>query len=194
MGLTGVPSAVFMRQGNPSDPRAVRTRRSILEAYERQLIRGIEVDSVAALARAAGVSRSSFYCHFKSVEEVRVAALRALLDSLGSQRGKHPDVDRGNSEVDGVTADTPRVICLQQLLEHSDAHRALFAAVLVADPDHSACSEFRSTLVEHITIALVGTELLIPCMTHRQSATFIVGGVVALALSWLAQGAGVDGT
>ena len=183
MALTGVPPA-FMREGNPSDPRAVRTRRLIIEAYERQLIQGFDVDTVAALVRAAGVSRSSFYCHFKSVEEVGVAALRELLDSFGS--ASHQSTGAVSSRL--AATESSGSASLQEFVEHLNAHRTLCAAVLAAGPDNPAHSELQSTLVEHITIALSDVQGPMPDIGPRQVATFIVGGVMALVVSGLKYG------
>lgn len=54
MGLTGIPPAVFMREGNAMDPRSVRTRQQLLAAFERQLETGEIAPTVSSLAREAG--------------------------------------------------------------------------------------------------------------------------------------------
>ncbi|MDV6212776.1 TetR/AcrR family transcriptional regulator [Rhodococcus erythropolis] len=189
MALTGIPPASFMREGNPEDPRAIRTRRLIISTYERQLTQGNEVGSVASLVRAAGVSRSSFYCHFKGVEEVGVAALRELLDHFGSGReNREGEEETLRANASGSRSVISGAASVQDLFEYMDEYRVLCAAVLVTEPDKPAYAELQATLIEHITLALGKAKSDQFDVDRRHAATFIVGGVMALVVSWLNHG------
>src|ERR1700683_1467404 len=64
-----------------TDPRAVRTRQKLVAAFHEE-IRDCDLGmmSVSALARAAGVNRTSFYEHFASPEDLAIHALSDLFD------------------------------------------------------------------------------------------------------------------
>src|SRR6201994_5188764 len=68
-----------------TDPRAVRTREKLISAFH-QAIRDSEPRqmSVSALARAAGVNRTSFYEHFASPEDLAIHALSELFDVVSN--------------------------------------------------------------------------------------------------------------
>ena len=67
------------------DPRAVRTREKLICAFHEAVL---DFDpskmSVSALARAAGVNRTSFYSHFSSPEDLAIHALSELFDVVGN--------------------------------------------------------------------------------------------------------------
>ena len=67
------------------DPRARRTRGTILATFTT-LVLGRRYDAIriAELIAAAGVGRSTFYEHFRSKDEVLVAAVEPILHTLAS--------------------------------------------------------------------------------------------------------------
>ncbi|MEV0110059.1 TetR/AcrR family transcriptional regulator [Nocardia sp. NPDC050799] len=176
MALTGVPPAVFMRGGNADDPRARRTRGLLLATFEAELAAGRANCTVASLVRAAGVSRSSFYSHFTSIEEVGVAAMREILNDFHGPRDEFRPA-----------ASEPSTASLVELFEHLAAHRALCAALLTVTGDrHPAYSELHAILVEHFAGALASAEATIPIDVSKTSK-FLVGGLMALLVEWLHQ-------
>ena len=85
----------------PDDPLAAAGRRTevALAALRVFLARGYAGASMTAVAREAGITKSSLYHHFRSKEEMFVAALAAdvarPLDALGALEGRTdlaPDV------------------------------------------------------------------------------------------------------
>lgn len=181
MGLTGIPPAAFMRDGDPTDPRSVRTRSQLLSAYER-LLASSSSPTVADLVRAAGVSRSSFYTHFAGIEEVGVAALRSILDSFD------PVDER---EHRGQVA--PTAASFQDLFDHLAAHRDLCVAVLVSDEQMPALAELHAALVTHVTTAIERSPAMPVGFDVDRGARFLVGGILSLLHEDLQTGADVDG-
>ncbi|WP_159703126.1 TetR/AcrR family transcriptional regulator [Arthrobacter sp. 18067] len=176
MGLTGTPPAVFMREGNAADPRAVRTRQLLLDAFERQLERGESAPTVSSLAHEAGVSRSSFYNHFSGAENVGVAAFRELLDEFTPSSGgaaERPS-EAGRSRVG-----------FAELFGHLGHHRVLCLAVLVPDTQTPALFELHGTLVAHLTEAISTVETKPTGLEAHRAAIFLVGGILSLLLDWL---------
>jgi AcrR family transcriptional regulator len=88
-----------MRSGDLQDPRAQRTRRRLLLEFERQLERGGVAPSVTSLIQAAAVSRSAFYSHFASLEDLHAAAVRQVLDDFGSSYDNLHEPARGGDDV-----------------------------------------------------------------------------------------------
>jgi len=155
VGLTGVPPAAFTRTVDLSDPRAQRTRALLLAEFERQLALHGEMPTVASLVRDAGVSRSSFYSHFTSIEELPVAAVRSALDQLGERDTEM----RREDDVPGVNVAR---MTYGAFFAHIAGHRHLYAA-LVATGESSARAELREALVlqtQHSIEAIPG---------HRQA-------------------------
>lgn len=68
-----------------SDPRARRTRKAILDAFVG-LVLDRRYDAIRAMdiVAAADVGRSTFYEHFRSKDEVLVAAAEPILQTLAS--------------------------------------------------------------------------------------------------------------
>ena len=178
MALTGVPPAIFMREGNPDDPRAQRSRRLLLETFEEEIRRGRHPVSGADLVRTAGVSRSTFYSHFADIDEVGVAALRDILFTFHTV-AKSDSTGLG-TEVTGPTAS------LRDLFTHLDAHQALCRALLSANggKPHPAEAELRTVLVDHFEASIAALNQALP-VDARTTALFVVGGVMTLIMDRL---------
>lgn len=169
MGLTGIPPAMFMRGGDPADPRSIRTRTQLLDAYERLLALDGS-PTVAELVREAGVSRSSFYAHFTGIEEVGVAALRSILDAFEPLHAPR----------DNEAPNMPTAASFHDLFTHLGAHRRLCAEVLISDQQVPALAELYTTLVAHLVSALGGSPDRPAGFDVERGARFLVGGILAL--------------
>lgn len=176
MGLTGMPPAVFMREGNASDPRAVRTRQLLLDAFERQLENGQSSPSVSSLVQEAAVSRSSFYNHFSGAENVGVAAFRELLDAFKPVLRE----DENQSTPVGVSQ-----VGFEEFFSHLAEHRVLCLAVLTPGTQAPALAELHSTLVTHLTAAISSVDSIPAGLDAKRAAVFLVGGILSLLLDWL---------
>jgi AcrR family transcriptional regulator len=70
----------------PIDRRAVATRNRIGEAFLRLGgMRAIEAIRVEDLAREAGIARSTFYAHFKGLDDYMARSFAAMLEALASR-------------------------------------------------------------------------------------------------------------
>ncbi len=116
------------RAPNLADPRALRTRVLLLAAFAEHVERTGAMPSVSELVRAAGTSRSAFYCHFASLDDVARASVREALGGLVA-RGT---AERGQGASHREVAQSGYV----ELLSRLAAHRALFAVLL--DPERGA--------------------------------------------------------
>jgi len=176
MGLTGMPPAVFMREGNAADPRAVRTRKLLLDAFERQLESGQSAPTVSSLVQEAAVSRSSFYNHFTGAENVGVAAFRELLDAFKPALRE----DELESAPAGVSQ-----VGFEEFFTHLAEHRILCLAVLTPGTRAPALAELHATLVAHLTAAIAAVDEKPAGLDAKRAAVFLVGGILSLLLDWL---------
>ncbi|GAA4289011.1 TetR/AcrR family transcriptional regulator [Georgenia daeguensis] len=101
------------------DPRTRRTRAALARAMaETVLTAPLAEVSVAGLCRTAGVHRTTFYKHFRSVTELADAVLGELFE-----------------EIDALGPASDRRVWFEELLEHAAARRRTYAALIGPDGD-----------------------------------------------------------
>lgn len=71
------------------DRRAVLTRRRPVAAYQGTLREEGTNVSVASIAEAAGVGRSTFYTHFSTLDELAVATIAEMLDEANEAEAEN---------------------------------------------------------------------------------------------------------
>ena len=159
------------------DPRVARTRQAILDAVE-SLAAGDQPISVAAIVRAAGIGRSSFYTHFSGIDELAVTVLSGVFQAIGAE-----DVElRRHRIVSG--AEAARVAQVR-LVGHLVQHRALYASMLALP--------FTSTVytqaVEGYAAQVRATIALLPEVPHGISADavaiYTASGSLGLLAHWI---------
>lgn len=98
------------------DHRAARSRAAIQAAFLRQIVEnGYEEVDVKALCARAGVSRATFYAHFKNKDDLK----RKGIDQM------RRDLMRS---IDG-SPNARAFPFMRPLLEHAHSHLALFRAL-----------------------------------------------------------------
>jgi len=102
---------------NSADPRVSRTRAAILAAVRSIAATDGEI-SVSAIARAAGISRASFYSHYASLDDLANSVLREAFVEIGTLY----DADR-------LESSDAMLVSQQRLVAHFADNRALYAAV-----------------------------------------------------------------
>lgn len=125
------------RHKGPLDPRVARTRSSITKAFGRLLLeQGYPTVTPAKIAVTARVGRSTFYTHFRGVDDVLDLALRPVLAPL-VWASIRPD---GLGEA-------------QRALEHIWENRRHARALLIGDAQsvvlNSFAGQFATALQEH---------------------------------------------
>ena len=127
--MSAAEPATLDQNGRALGPRALKTRKSLLEATERLLARQSVRDlSVVEIAREAGTSPATFYQYFKDVGE---ATLRLAELAAGEMPAVLELIDRPWHGAGGLA--NARAI-VEAFLRHWDAHRAvLLVRNLAAD-------------------------------------------------------------
>lgn len=161
------------------DPRAVRTREKLIDAYQRLATSTPSGDiSVAALAEAAGIHRSVFYKHFASPEDLAIHMLRDLFSVISSA-----DVTmRRDFAVSGLTASRS---AMSGIVRYIGARRALFSPLLgsgaptrVVQQVTDACADLTAQAIEQMTVRP-------PSVDPQIVSRFLAHGVIGVIGRWL---------
>ncbi|WGL54117.1 TetR/AcrR family transcriptional regulator [Nocardioides sp. BP30] len=165
-----------------SDPRAVRSRQALREAF----LRAVQSQSpsemtVAALARAAGISRTSFYEHFGSPEELAVDTLDELFTTIS-------DIDitlrRAGSTTSPLEASR---LAVQALVDFLGPRRTTYARLLGPGAAPTVYVAVSEAFVRHATDALSRTAYRPDGVDVALTARFLAGGVLKVLGIWLAE-------
>jgi AcrR family transcriptional regulator len=176
------------RHGEMSDPRVRRTQ----AALQRTLIdlvqeRDLSRISVADVAERAGVSRSTFYDHYRDVHELAEAACTTMIDDL-IEAIPHPSAG---------DAPEKRAETLQTFFAHLAEHAGLYRSVL--GPQGSARVidhvRHRATVESYDGARRAATgDGAPPSADHARDtphdvpAAFTAGALIGVATDWLQRG------
>jgi len=162
-----------------TDPRPARTRAAIIEAVEK-LVADPETEvSVNAVARAAGVSRSSFYAQFADLDDLAVAMLVDTFRDIGLDdlEGRRiPDADLRTL----ARASNRRLVA--HIGQRSAFYRASLEWRLSGRVHESVVSAYAQQVLA--TMAALGDRVP-PHVVHEDAARFIAGGAIAMLTAWL---------
>jgi AcrR family transcriptional regulator len=179
---------VTTRDSNPSpgDRRVRRTQaalaRALLHLVEQQDLSRI---TVADVAEQAGVSRSTFYDHYRDVHELAEAACTAMIDNLVTSLPATATFDVADP---GPEATQSLEAFYASLAEHAGLYRALLGpqgSARVADHIRrratQAIHERLRDAEDHGAFALKGIPAEVP-------AAFTAGALIGVAAEWLQDG------
>jgi AcrR family transcriptional regulator len=165
-----------------TDPRAVRSRTRLREAFAEAVQSQNPSDmSVAALARAAGISRTSFYEHYGSPEELGLDVLEDLFTTISTL-----DIAL---RADGSTT-SPRQAsrdAVQALVDFLGPRRATYARLLGPGAAPKVHAEVTAAYVRHATAALSRAPYRPDGVDADLTAQFLAGGVLGVLGAWLAE-------
>jgi AcrR family transcriptional regulator len=170
-----------------TDPRAIRTREKLIGAFH-QAIRESDPRnmSVSALARAAGVNRTSFYEHFASPEDLAITALSELFDVISNA-----DIAmRAQHAVTGAEASRR---ALHEIVSFVAAQRDSYARVLGPGAAPRLLHAAAGAFTERTVLALEPMDVRPAEADPRVTAQFLAGGVLGVIGAWLADPDPVQG-
>ncbi len=164
-----------------SDPRARRARQALIEAFESKVVdHGLEEMTVSALCRAAGVTRSTFYQHFASPDELALESLGALFDHL---RDADIVLRSAGSKVTPAEASRHAIAGIVGLV---GGHRTLYARLLGPTAPPRLRTAVTTAFAEHSVEPLTRMSVRPAGVDPRTVADYLAGGVLAVLGSWLA--------
>jgi AcrR family transcriptional regulator len=124
------------------DPRTRRTRAALARAMaETVLVAPLAEVSVAGLCRTAGVHRTTFYKHFRTITELADAVLGELFD-----------------RIDALGRASDRRAWFEDLLEHAARRRRTYAPLIGPDGDPALSRAVAERLVAAAGRALAPAE------------------------------------
>ncbi|WP_304453095.1 TetR/AcrR family transcriptional regulator [Nocardiopsis sp. YSL2] len=167
-------------RGQPVDRRVRRTQ-SALQGALTELIKDQDLSrvSVADVVKQAGVSRSTFYDHYRDVHELSEAACTAVIDSVVDTI---PKPDPGN-------ATTNLLLFFTNLAEHA----GLFRSVLGPQGSARVIDHLRRRTTQACHTAMVdvlGGDGSVHSPSRADApydvaAAFVAGALISTAIDWL---------
>jgi len=167
-----------------TDPRAVRTRQKLVAAFHEE-IRDCDLGmmSVSALARAAGVNRTSFYEHFASPEDLAIHALSDLFDVVRN-------ADMAMRSPHTVPAAEASRRALREIVYFVHERRESYLRLLGPGAAPQLVRGVGQAFTERTVQALERIEARPADADPRVTAQFLAGGVLGVIGAWLADQAG----
>lgn len=177
--------------GTPAGDRRVRRTQSALHGALIQLVQEQDLSqiNVADVAERAGVSRSTFYDHYRDVHELAEAACTAMIDDLiESLPAPGPDsADPAQESTQALRA------FFADLAEHAGLYRSLLGPQGSARViDHV---RRRITTAAYIAMRRAATTGASPAhstsstdIPHNVPAAFTAGALISVAADWLQRG------
>jgi AcrR family transcriptional regulator len=167
-----------------TDPRAVRTRQKLVAAFHEEIQDcDLGMMSVSALARAAGVNRTSFYEHFASPEDLAIHALSDLFDMVRN-------ADMAMRSQHTVPAAEASRRALREIVYFVHERRESYLRLLGPGAAPQLVRAVGQAFTERIVQALERMEARPADADPRVTAQFLAGGVLGVIGAWLADQAG----
>ncbi|MCP8884622.1 TetR/AcrR family transcriptional regulator [Devosia sp. XJ19-1] len=181
-GFDREKSAQVLVAGGLTDRRARRTRQSLHETLMRLTVeRGYDELSVADIAAAANVGRSTFYAHFTDKDDLLRSAMGTLRAALVQEHAA--------AGIDGTDLDRMlgfSAFMTAHLAEQHVLYRALMRGragpILLDLIRHALCDIVRSELAPGSRSANVSLD-------DELSVQFVVGAYMSVLTWWLDRGA-----
>jgi AcrR family transcriptional regulator len=158
----------------PADPRAARTRQGILAAVARLHSADSGDISVSDIVREAKISRSSFYAHFSSLDDLAVALLRQELASVAAPNPDEPDSATSLRE------------SYTRLVQHFAQRESLYSHALGLPLSRRAFDEVIAAYAEQVLASFDAPTSKASAIRARLAATYVAGGTVSLLSAWVA--------
>lgn len=183
MALASARQRTRQHQSATTDPRAIRTRETIVATFARMLVRNAPSDiTVADLTDASAVSRSAFYRHFDSPDAVAAEAIHQVLAHMSD----HARSLRVTSDMSG------RAIAVQILVDVAEllGRDPLLYGRLLTVPTNGAVHPAFVDVLSAGTLQTI--ELLRTDLTRRQRgaiAAAVGAGLAHSLVDWLKDGA-----
>lgn len=159
--------------GQSTDPRVARTRAGILEAVRALSDAGDEL-TVTTIARAAGVSRASFYAHYAGLDDLANSLRRDAFLLIGELY----DVEVHRADALDLSQ--------ERLVAHFAANRGLYSAVAALPVSKQAYLADVRAMAAIIEGELTGHPGLPDGLQVAATARYIAGAAYGLLDAWIA--------
>ncbi|KFF59128.1 hypothetical protein JF66_13510 [Cryobacterium sp. MLB-32] len=163
--------------GPLKDPRAERTRQLIFGAVSDLMSAEAANASVTDIVRGAGISRSSFYAHFSSLDDVASELVRAQFARIGSCMPAGERSGAGGRHVAraGYT----------RLVEHLVSHFPLYSRVLELPLTRSTYDSLVRDYSRRVVETAATPQFMPSGINAHMAATYTAAGALGLITSWM---------
>lgn len=166
-----------------TDARKQRTQRAIVDAVEQLLAEGAETLTVQAIVDRARVSRSSFYAHYESAQDLANALMiEALEDVTRTERRTRADMDRSVS----------LPVSLRQMVDHFATRRALYRVARALPGSSVAYDRAIARMSEIVEDYLLDLPAVPPGIDSRTVAKWIASGTYGVLDAWVREDLDID--
>lgn len=186
--LTTVP----VRQraaGSSHDPRAERTRQLIFAAIRTLMSERTSGVSVGEIVQSAGISRSSFYAHFSSLDELASELLSdqfAGIDQLAGTDSAGIRSARLDKHHDGlVNGRSAARAGYARLIEHMLENFPLYSSVLDLPLTRSVYDRIVAAYATQILESMLVKGAVPTGVSAELATTYIAGGAMTLISAWM---------
>jgi len=159
------------------DPRAERTRQLIFTAIRTLIADQSASVSVPDIVRIAGISRSSFYAHFASLDVLAAEYLRAQFTGLGTG-------PLGHAEPLAVGENAARV-GYTRLVAHMMENFPLYAGVLALPLTRSAYDQIVDAYATQMLTSVLSADSVPIDVNAELVTTYVAGGALTLISAWM---------
>jgi AcrR family transcriptional regulator len=166
-----LPDSLRSTTETPGDPRAARTRQGILAAVARLHSSDVGDISVSHIVREAKISRSSFYAHFSSLDDLAVALLRQEFASVALPGPRSPG---------GLRESYTR------LVQHFAQRESIYSYALGLPLSRRAFDDVIAGYAEQVLASFDEPASEADAIRARRAATYVAGGTVSLLSAWVA--------
>jgi AcrR family transcriptional regulator len=169
-----LPDSFRSAEASPADPRAARTRQVIFAAVARLHASEAGDISVSDIVREAKISRSSFYAHFSSLDDLAVALLRREFSSVDSPGSS--DSNPGSGLREGYT----------RLVHHFSQRESIYSYALGLPLSRRAFDDVIAAYADQVLASFDPPASEADGIRARLAATYVAGGTVSLLSAWVA--------
>ncbi|MDJ0334078.1 MAG: TetR/AcrR family transcriptional regulator [Rhodoglobus sp.] len=161
-----------------TDPRAEHTRQLVFAAVRQVLSDRPTRVTVADIVRAAGISRSTFYAHFGSLDELAVEVLRRQFDEIG-------DLGVDWRRDDMIPGRAAARLGFGRLIDHIVDNFPLYSSALQTPHTRSAYDALVESYVTRLMHAVITLDTVPDDVDAKLVSTFIAGGAMTLISAWM---------
>lgn len=177
-------SAKAVKDATRVDRRVVRTRRAIMEAFERLLEKKDLGDiTISSIAREADIDRKTFYLHFGSIDGLLDAIAEDAVSYISSTVEEALGHEATSSEDVELAANTFFAVVNRAVKENIVLNKRLFEVL----PAEELISRIRKPLEKRLLMGhLVPTDLSSEMFEYYLS--FLLSGIVGIYRAWVLGG------
>lgn len=172
------------------DPRQIKSKEKLHDAYLSLLIEGHEQLTIQLVCNKAGVTRPTFYKMYKDIPELRIDLLQSILEKL-----KAALVIENPKRIDIIAKeDMPKSLIL--LFEHVQSNHIAYETLLMYQPDALFINGIQDILKEFVKNGIYVSEAhnYLINVNEELIISYVVGGYLESIRWWIKENYSISPT